>query len=107
MPKRTCARLSTHTRTRTAAAAAAAAAARDGGGRYREPERREGRLCVLMELCDGGCVAALLRNYGALRWNIVARSPLLATRCDCVRRRCVRVDCAVYFAHPVLRMRRV
>ena len=46
-----------------------------GGGRYREPERREGRLCVLMELCDGGCVAALLRNYGALRWNIVARSP--------------------------------
>ena len=44
-------------------------------GRYRAPERREGRLCVLMELCDGGCVAALLRNYGALRWNIVARSP--------------------------------
>ena len=41
--------------------------------RYREPEWREGRLCVLMELCDGGCVAALLRNYGALRWNIVAR----------------------------------
>ena len=44
-------------------------------GRYRAPERREGRLCVLMELCDGGCVATLLRNYGALRWNIVARSP--------------------------------
>ena len=44
-------------------------------GRYREPERREGRLCVLMELCDGGCVATLLRNYGTLRWNIVARSP--------------------------------
>ena len=43
--------------------------------RYRAPERREGRLCVLMELCDGGCVAAILRNYGALRWNIVARSP--------------------------------
>ena len=42
---------------------------------YRAPERREGRLCVLMELCDGGCVATLLRNYGALRWNIVARSP--------------------------------
>ena len=41
---------------------------------YRALEQREGRLCVLMELCDGGCVAALLRNYGALRWNIVARS---------------------------------
>jgi hypothetical protein len=27
-----------------------------------------------MELCDGGCVATLLRHYGALRWNIVARS---------------------------------
>ena len=43
-------------------------------GRYREPEWREGRLCLLMELCDGGCVATLLRAYGALRWNIVARS---------------------------------
>ena len=42
--------------------------------RYREPEWREGRLCVLMELCDGGCVADLLRRYGAFRWNIVARS---------------------------------
>ena len=67
---------------------------------------------MLMELCDGGCVAALLRNYGALRWNIVARSPPPATRCDCVRRCCVRVllcapHCAVYFAHPVLRMLRV
>ena len=29
---------------------------------------------MLMELCDGGCVATLLRNYGAFRWNIVARS---------------------------------
>ena len=41
--------------------------------RYREPERREGRLCVLMELCDGGCVASILRLYGPLRWNLVAR----------------------------------
>jgi hypothetical protein len=41
--------------------------------RYWEPEEREGRLCLLMELCDGGCVATLLRHYGALRWNIVAR----------------------------------
>ena len=37
---------------------------------------------MLMELCDGGCVAALLRNYGALRWNIVARSPPAALRYD-------------------------
>ena len=35
---------------------------------------REGRLCLLMDLCDGGCVATLLRHYGAFRWNIVARS---------------------------------
>ena len=42
--------------------------------RYRASEWREDRLCVLMELCDGGCVATLLRNYGAFRWNIVARS---------------------------------
>ncbi len=28
---------------------------------------------MLMELCDGGCVATLLRTYGALRWNIVSR----------------------------------
>ncbi len=41
--------------------------------RYREPELREGRLCLLMELCDGGCVSTILRTYGALRWNIVAR----------------------------------
>ena len=41
--------------------------------RYREPEVREGRLCLLMELCDGGCVSTILRTYGALRWNIVAR----------------------------------
>ena len=43
--------------------------------RYREPEEREGRLCLLMELCDGGCVATLLPLYGPLRWNIVSRYP--------------------------------
>ena len=46
---------------------------RTNSRRYRAPEWREGRLCVLMELCDGGCVDTLLRHYGALRWNIVAR----------------------------------
>jgi hypothetical protein len=30
-----------------------------------------------MELCDGGCVATLLRHYGALRWNIVSRLYIL------------------------------
>ena len=41
-----------------------------------------------MELCDGGCVATLLRNYGPLRWNIVARCILqYVDHFVCVERR--------------------